>query len=235
MSLLLAAVQASRESARRATCANNIKNHVLALADYCALQQRFPAGQQIVSGTEYSWCVTVLPQLEQAALAARIDRTQPWTAAANQGVAATNLRIFRCPSALNKFDGKMDYGGMAGSMLGDGEALDNGILINVGRNRGRPDSVRVGEVTDGMSNTIIVGECSDRDENGSGRWISGLNCFSHDNGGINANRNDIYSNHLGGAYAGFADGKVQFLSTATDARVIGAWCTRGGGETIGNF
>jgi prepilin-type N-terminal cleavage/methylation domain-containing protein len=237
MSLLLAAVQASRDAARRATCANNIKNHVLAIADYCAIQQRFPAGQQLANGTEYSWCVAVLPQLEQAALANSLDRTKPWTAPVNQAAAATNLRIFRCPGGVKKFDGKTDYGGLAGSMLGDGEALDNGILFSVGRGRGRgrPDSVRVGEVTDGLSNTIVVGECIDREEDGSGRWVSGLNCLSHDNGSINANRNDMFSNHLGGAYAGFADGRVQFLSTATEPRVIGAWCTRGGGETIGNF
>jgi prepilin-type N-terminal cleavage/methylation domain-containing protein len=235
MSLLLAAVQASRDAARRATCANNIKNHVLALADYCSLQQRFPAGQQISGPTEYSWCVTVLPQLEQTAIAGRLDRTKPWTDPVNQDAAATNLRIFRCPAALRKFDGKTDYGGISGSILGDGAWIDSGILINVGRPRGRLDSVRVGEVTDGMSNTLIVGECSDRDEDGAGRWVSGRNCVSHDNGGINASPNDIFSNHLGGAYAAFADGKVQFLSTSTDERVVGAWCTRGGGETTGNF
>src|SRR5437870_1892494 len=65
MSLLLAAVQASREVARRAQCANQIKNQMLALQNFHSAMQRFPAGKQITSVGEYSWCLETLPYLEQ--------------------------------------------------------------------------------------------------------------------------------------------------------------------------
>jgi len=240
VALLLVGVQASRESARRTQCASNLKNQALALHEFSAVQQTYPAGRRNARRTEYSWCVEVLPQLEQSALARSFDRAKPWDAPANQELADTTLRIFRCPSALQKFPGKTDYGGILGSILSNaslqGIGLDNGVLIEVGRRRGRTSSVRLGEITDGLSNTIAIAECSDRDAAGGGRWVSGLNCFSQDNGGVNATRgDDIYSYHPGGAYAAFADGRVQLLGKTTSEFILGALCTRSGGELLTEF
>jgi prepilin-type N-terminal cleavage/methylation domain-containing protein/prepilin-type processing-associated H-X9-DG protein len=240
MSLMLAAVQASRETARRASCANNIKNQGLALQEYCALHQRFPAGITVAKGVEYSWCVESLSFIDQDSLVSSLDRSKPWEDPANYKASHANLKIFRCPSALKKFEGKTDYGGIMGSILSgatiNGIGLDNGILVEVSRASRRPLSVRLGEITDGTSNTIVIGECSDRDADGGGRWVSGLNCFSQDNGGVNATLgDDLYSYHPGGAYAAFADGRVQFLSKNTADFVLGAICTRSGGELVNDF
>lgn len=237
MSLLLVGVQASRESARRMQCSNNLKNQALALHEFAAATQTYPAGKRISRQTEYAWCVDVLPQLEQFALARGLDRTQTWDATVNLDIADTTLRIFRCPSALLKFSGKTDYGGVMGSILSgasiQGVGLDNGILIEAGRLRGRPTGVRFSEVTDGLSSTIAVAESADREADGGGRWISGRNCFSQDNGGVNATRgDDIYSFHPHGANTAFADGRVQFLSQGTAEYLLGAFCTRSGGELI---
>src|SRR4051812_16156828 len=78
MSLLLAGVQASRDMARRAQCANNLRNQVLGLQNVCALFQCFPAGRLVKQNTEYSWCLDILPYVEQSPLAAEFDRTKPW-------------------------------------------------------------------------------------------------------------------------------------------------------------
>lgn len=240
MSLLLCGVQASRDAARRAQCANNLRNQVLSLQNFCATFQSFPAGRVISKGTEYSWCFEVLPYMDQGALAAQFDRTKPWSAGQNAALADTSLRIYRCPGALKKGPGKTDYGGIMGSTLSD-VSVDligfyNGILIEAGKPGGRPDAVRLGEVSDGTSNTIAIAESCDRGAAELARWVSGLNCFSHENGQVNGQRGDsIFSNHLGGAYAAFADGKVQFLSSSTALNVLGAICTRNGGETVTDY
>ena len=241
MSLLLAAVQASREAARRAACANNLRSQVLGLQNFTATFERFPAGRMLVNGIEYSWCYETLDYLEQGPLAKRFDRAKPWNAPGGNAEAAdTSLRIFRCPSALKKAPGKTDYGGITGSVLSEmpieGIGLDNGILVEVGRVGGRQSPIRFGEVTDGVSNTIAIAESSDRGAKEPMRWVSGFNCFSHDDGRINNHQgDDIFSYHPGGAYVAFADGKVRFLSTHTAEYVIGALCTRCGAEVVTDF
>src|SRR5205085_10956880 len=95
MSLLLAGVQASREMARKTSCSNNLRNQILALQEFVAAQQRFPAGREYSPLREYSWCVEVLPQLEQTALYQRYDRNKPWSdPAGNQSIAQSSLRVF---------------------------------------------------------------------------------------------------------------------------------------------
>jgi len=234
MSLLLAGVQACRETARRIKCANNMRNQVLALQEHCASHTRYPAGRTLTKAGEYSWCLDVLPCLDQSALLGSFDRTRHWSdPARNLAVADTNLAIFKCPSAITKFNGKMDYVGILGSLLPGfvvaGQENDNGVLIEIGARRRYP--VSPGEISDGASHTILVAECCDREAQWGGRWISGFNCSSHNNGGINDRKGgDIHSLHPNGAYVGFADGRIQFLTENTDEFIIGSICTRAGGE-----
>jgi prepilin-type N-terminal cleavage/methylation domain-containing protein len=236
ISLLLAAVQATRELARKAGCGNNLREQLFALQEFQAAHNRFPAGRQMTNVGEYSWCLETLPVLEQTALYARFDRTRPWMDPANHTVAGANLRVFRCPSALKKFDGKTDYGGITGSSITVTTGFDfsNGVLIEIGRLR--RDFLTEAEIVDGTSQTILIAEAADGDENAGGRWISGYNCFSHDNGPINGPLGgDIFSRHPAGAFVGLADGSVKFLSQDTAVFVVGALCTRNGGESVNGF
>jgi prepilin-type N-terminal cleavage/methylation domain-containing protein len=236
MSLLLAAVQASRDAARKTTCSNNLRNQVLGLHEFVAAQQRFPAGREYSTVREYSWCVELLPHLEQTALYQRFDRTRPWNDPRNQPITDTNLPIFRCSSALKKFNGKTDYGGIQGSSITVVGRFDfaNGVLLEVGRKR--HNYLTPAGITDGLSQTICISECTDRAADEGGLWITGYNCFSHDNGGVNAPAaDDIGSRHAQGAFVAFADGKIHFLSQNTDAYVVGALCTRNGGESVSGY
>lgn len=61
--LLLPAVQAARESARRSTCSNNLAQLGKAAAAYEAANGHFPPGA--IGASAYSWIVAILPQLEQ--------------------------------------------------------------------------------------------------------------------------------------------------------------------------
>jgi prepilin-type N-terminal cleavage/methylation domain-containing protein len=238
VALLLPAVQSVRESARKTTCANNLHNHALALQAFHAAMNRFPPGRHFTtSSVEYSWCYELLPYLEQPALYARFNRQKAWSdTGGNLDAAQALLPIFRCPSAITKFPGKIDYGGITGSSLPVTQGFDfqNGVMVEVGQKR--VTYLNQAEILDGTSQTLIVGECADRGPNEGGLWVSGLNCFSHDNGSVNGQvGGDISSRHPQGAFAAFADGRVQFLTQSIAGDVVGALCTRNGGETVNAF
>jgi prepilin-type N-terminal cleavage/methylation domain-containing protein/prepilin-type processing-associated H-X9-DG protein len=123
VSLLLPAVQAARESARRVQCVNNLKQMGLALAGYESALGVFPpsyvadpkavgaaygisypdGGMNAPPG--YAWGTLLLPQLEQAPLYASINVNLPCWAPDNTTAARTKLRVFVCPDAVGGSDG----------------------------------------------------------------------------------------------------------------------------------
>jgi prepilin-type N-terminal cleavage/methylation domain-containing protein len=237
--LLMPAVQYARESARRVQCENNIRQQLLGLQTFHATRRTFPAGRQLVLGGNYSWCVELLPYLEQDPLAQRFNKSRPWNdPGGNWDVARISLEMFRCPTSFLKFAGDTDYGGIMGSLLAGTPVpgvfdYENGVMIEVGGKYSSP--ISFGEILDGASNTILVAESSDRVMEQGGMWASGQNCFSHDNGQINVNPGEIFSCHAGGSFVGFADGRVRFLHKEVAAPIVGSICTRNGSEILGDF
>src|SRR3712207_4243334 len=80
VALLLPAIQAAREAARRNTCQNHIRQLGLALLNYHDSKGKFPPSVQLPQGTggmnaphlgtkhQANWAISVLPQMEQGAL-----------------------------------------------------------------------------------------------------------------------------------------------------------------------
>src|SRR5436190_2439144 len=66
LAMILPAVSASREAARKTQCANNLRQVGVALHNYHDVFTRFPAGAS--SANQLSWHVSILPQLEQSNL-----------------------------------------------------------------------------------------------------------------------------------------------------------------------
>jgi prepilin-type N-terminal cleavage/methylation domain-containing protein len=119
VALLLPAVQAAREAARRAHCANNLKQIGLAMNAYMSSHTTFPSGYICPShnaDTSSSWCrrspteycrapwtALILPYVEETNRYNLLDFTKPFTTAAFT-VAAPNDRadglvpVYRCPS-----------------------------------------------------------------------------------------------------------------------------------------
>ena len=181
IALLLPAVQAAREAARRSQCQNNLKQIGLALHNYHDTFNEFPPGDVrsfLPNGTlvnpndpSFAWSVMILPQLEQGnlfeALNSRVRTLGTVMNDTNQAtgirLVQTTLPVFVCPSdpgePLNRdrpfqqsgpnprpnFLARSSYPGNAGD---DG---DHGIFFESRR-------VKFGDVIDGLSNTIIVGE-----------------------------------------------------------------------------
>jgi prepilin-type N-terminal cleavage/methylation domain-containing protein/prepilin-type processing-associated H-X9-DG protein len=177
--LLLPAVQKVREAASRTQCVNNLKQIGLGFHNYHDVLGRFPDGGKngceapvhpnIAStcgpGTQYesavyiypgqpvpqnrvewSWTYFILPYIEQDNLFRTTNHTV---------VRRTPVKVYFCPSrrapVANGNAAKGDYAGNAGSSNSD--ANTNGVVVRSGLLK-----VTMAGITDGTSNTVMVGE-----------------------------------------------------------------------------
>jgi prepilin-type N-terminal cleavage/methylation domain-containing protein/prepilin-type processing-associated H-X9-DG protein len=179
VALLLPAVQMAREAARRAQCTNNIRQVGLAIHNYESTFSRLPTAGQ---GTDFSTSppsttfdqqslfTVILPYVEQGNTFQRFDLSFAYNAAP-QNIAAAKQPIssFVCPTKglrLQSTDqqgfGCTDYGPIYYVDIDPVTGLQNkatraeGALVKGGS--------RMSEVTDGLSNTVFVGEDNGRDE-----------------------------------------------------------------------
>jgi prepilin-type N-terminal cleavage/methylation domain-containing protein/prepilin-type processing-associated H-X9-DG protein len=239
--MTLPAVQRARESARRASCGNNIRQCTLGVLAYDAARRSYPPGGDLIprgttlpKGTQHSWSTFILPYIEETALASRIDLRKAWDdPAGNDAASDAAIGLFTCPGSVVTSIGKADYAGISGAwIMMDGvpffgpAGLSNGTLVTVD-DTVKP--VRQSSVSDGTSHTLLLGESIDRadrddvgdDDNKAGRW-AWLNCFAQSQGFVNGRRLDIHSNHPGGAHVSFADGRIGFLTDTTEPAVLSA-------------
>jgi len=104
VALLLPAIQAAREAARRMQCTNNIKQIVTAMHSYHDTHGCLPYNNKAYSprnGPGNSWMAAILPYLEQQALYDRIDFFHS-TAPVNFEIEKTVVPTFLCPSDSNE-------------------------------------------------------------------------------------------------------------------------------------
>ncbi len=189
VALLLPAVQAAREAARRMSCGNNLKQTALAIQNYHDTYKTFPplrGGQLVNGGTQpfgtnatsypgcpgwfnsagWSWRALILPYMEQQPLYDTINfervldttcyaHPQPHYSSTPQ---ARYVRIpsFECPSEPqppNGQDAPTNYAGIFGNSANPftSNLAQLGIFAGI-----QPPSFK--NLTDGASNTIIVGE-----------------------------------------------------------------------------
>ena len=107
VALLLPAIQAAREAARRTQCSNNMKNIGLALVNYIDVYKRLPAATQfrpkkpyplIDNGPGGTWVVAIWPFIEEQALYDKFDHTKASNNAKNKDIVAAPLPWLVCPS-----------------------------------------------------------------------------------------------------------------------------------------
>ncbi|MCI0357391.1 MAG: DUF1559 domain-containing protein [Planctomycetaceae bacterium] len=204
VALLLPAVQAAREAARRASCSNNLRQLGLAFHNYEDTYKAFPYAYTFFRQASapggmmaHSWGVMVLPFFEQTALESKYDYKLSLSVPANQAVISTHLNVMQCPSTpgrnrLHKFvvpagaidpgdggprlptsnltfdESAADYAPTSGvrgvysntayaNVPGGASGNRHGCLRNV-------DSTRMAQITDGTSNTILIGELAGRND-----------------------------------------------------------------------
>ncbi len=117
VALLLPAVQAARESSRRTSCANNLKEIGLALNGYVLVKGTFPPGveQKCYRCDAWNWCALILDYMEESNLASQLVFLQQPTAPPNNqpdGTGPTNqiVPIFLCPSTGRLAPYRLDDG-----------------------------------------------------------------------------------------------------------------------------
>jgi prepilin-type N-terminal cleavage/methylation domain-containing protein/prepilin-type processing-associated H-X9-DG protein len=189
VALLLPAVQAARESARRTQCLNHLVQVGVAFHNYHDTHRVFPPAYVIqpggggVNGTPdpdtrdagpgWAWGSLLLPFLEQSALYDTFDFSQPCWAAVNAAPARTTVGVFLCPSATGNTRQPFDLvSGSGGTLATFGRSCyvanagqEEPWLRTVDRYDGIADGplyrnsrTRVADVTDGLSNTVFIGE-----------------------------------------------------------------------------
>jgi len=112
IALLLPAVQAAREVARRAQCANHLKQNSLAMLNYQSAHQTFPSGfvdcaTKVSFSNTQGWLGTtawalILPFLEQVSVADKYNYEEYTLNVANQDIVSTTIPVFNCPTDDSK-------------------------------------------------------------------------------------------------------------------------------------
>lgn len=233
LGMLLPAVQAVRESARRTSCQNNMKNLSLACLNFESSRRAYPHGSSFVH--EHAWGTEILPFIEQTATYSNLDFDSAWDSAPqNITVSRRSIDTFSCPSSDKFYSGKTDYCGVSGSwrtVIPVPQFRHNGIFFAAVIENARP--VKMSEITDGTSHTICIAEGSETHEINGGYWADGANCFTHEENGVNAidrPSDEIVSDHPSGAFGAFCDGSVRFISQSVSVEIVSALCTRNGRE-----
>ena len=233
-SLMLPAVQAAREAARKVSCQNNLKQVGIALHAYHNTYRTLPTGcvewrawNSPPTHRQFAWSAFLLPFLELQNLHDQINFDVPFDAAENTHASSTRVSVYECPTATSRelVRGQSDYGGLFGEKLVDRNPADGLFLYEY--------ALRFRDVTDGLSVTVAVSE----DVGGpDSEWINGRNVFVQSHGINDSNAwigdNEIRSLHGGGAMLLFIDGHVQFVTESIDKKLLGSLITRAGREPV---
>jgi prepilin-type processing-associated H-X9-DG protein/prepilin-type N-terminal cleavage/methylation domain-containing protein len=265
--LLIPAVQKIRSYAQRLSCGNNLRQLGLALHQYHDAVGSLPAGCSFQQGKDpypsMSWMTKLLPFVEQDALweeaLAAFAQNRFFETPPHFEILGHQMSLYVCPAdpaSASPADliafhvAFTDYLGVEGRDLNS----KDGVLFLDSR-------VRFGDVTDGMSNTLLVGERPPSSDQDFGWWYAGWGQMQtgsadmtlgvrelrvHPNytacpsgpyefraGSINdvCDAFHFWSWHPGGANFLFVDGSIHFLRY-DDNPLMPALATRAGGEVV---
>jgi hypothetical protein len=216
IALLLPAVQAAREAARRAQCVNNLKQIGLAMHNYVSTYDSFPA-QAITDKAGkplLSWRVAILPFLEQKPLYDQFHLDEPWDSPHNKELIKLMPATYACPSRI------------AAAQTG---TTTYRVFTGPGAMFDPKAPTKLADVTDGLSNTLLVVESTD-----AVTWTKPDDLPFDPKADPRENRLfGAGSMHPGGFNALMGDGAVRFIKMSVAIPVIRALITKAGGEVVG--
>ena len=190
VALLLPAVQAAREAARRSSCSNNMRQWGLAFQNFHDTYGCLPPGKlgtvsataypnaihlkfNIPNGSEHGWVAFLLPFVEQGNVRDRYRLDVSWNNSANFEAIQTPLKLMNCPSTPNQkrtTTNKAACGDYATVSAVEATLVNAGFVDNL-----KSDMLfgalrtnqlyRFADITDGLSNTTWIAEDSGRPAN----------------------------------------------------------------------
>lgn len=257
VALLLPAVQAAREAARRTQCLNNLSQLGLAIHNYEFSHEVLPPGTinpegpilSLPQGNHTSWVVQILPYLEQNTLSRRFDVSKGAYAPENAEARAIPIQTLQCPSApmelMNEEHtvSQSSYAGCHHDVEAPIDANNHGLLFLNSR-------VRFSDIYDGSSHTFLVGEAASPDH-GLG-WVSGTRATLRNTSKIEDPHSMAYrhpndqplpetpplevggfgSFHPGGINVTFADGSTRFVTQGVSPELLRLYGHRADGELM---
>jgi prepilin-type processing-associated H-X9-DG protein len=167
--------------------------------------------------------VLILPFLEQEALYRQYRFDEPWNGPHNSALASQIPSVYRCPTEAPP-EAPPGVSKTSYAMIVGPHAISDG-----------PTPRKLGDVKDGLSNTIMVAECA-----GAGiQWLEprDLNAEKITNDGIGTGEyknppGGINSFHPGMAHVLFCDGAVHTIHSSVDEKTLKALLTIDGGEAV---
>lgn len=209
LALLLPAVQAARQAARRMASSNNEKNIMLALHNYHDTHGEFPPA--VIKDKDgkpmHSWRVLILPYIEQQGLYSQYDMNQPWDSPQNMQVANSMPQVYRSP---------LDTSNKPNSNI-------TSYLLFAGKGTvfGEEGKASIGNITDGTSNTVALTEV----DNSGIIWTQPVDLDAEKLDFVirdmrNQQPGQINSEAGGGVMMGFFDGSVRFMSSQTNPQEL---------------
>jgi prepilin-type N-terminal cleavage/methylation domain-containing protein len=284
--LLLPAVQQARQAAVRNQCQSNLRQIGIAMLSYAEARRGFPfaSGRPRIGtvahledrpeeGIDYirpqSWAISILPYIEQGALASLYEKyclaCPPETQ--EEEVVGARIEVY---NSASKMKGAVDFA----ALLGPGPASPdparrlegwfysasppasdfNGVLVpeGLGWNDAtgayttliRTKPIRMADITDGLSKTLVLAECGDYTVDGGGTWtqpryswpyISDVGRYTGQGAGVGASPLETSlkprSRLPGGVFQVLSgDGGVRPVAVDISGTLLQSLASRSGGE-----
>jgi len=233
IALLLPAVQAAREAAKRSQCTNHAKQTALALHNYHDVHKTFPPAaivqdlQNTGNLTGWGWLVFLMPYMEQKPLSDQLATTRRTVEmvvndTVDQPLLRTRIMNLRCPSDDAAWNAKQiltvdvataNYAACRGffNTTGTFSTRNNGVLYG-------NSTVRFPDILDGTANTFALGEKGQGTDSACWAGAGAIGNLNNVSASTRATLNDWSTNnafsslHPGGANFAMCDGSVRFIS-----------------------
>ena len=172
VALLLPAIQAAREAARRSVCINNVVQLLVAVQNYDSAYEVLPPGvtnptgpiRNEPKGMHHGWLIRLLPYIDEGNAYRLVDFNASVYGPENAAVRKLSPPVFRCPSHPGDVKGQSCYAGCHNDLEAPiNEDNQGSLFLN--------SFLRTVDILDGTSHTLIIGEkqCAPSDLG----WMSG--------------------------------------------------------------
>jgi prepilin-type N-terminal cleavage/methylation domain-containing protein len=275
VALLLPAIQAARESARKTSCRNNLRQLGVGLHNYETAFRRLPSGYAYAKGNQgnalgFSWATMLLPFIEENDKYQRFNFKLPIYDPANAAVRELHIASLLCPTDDVSPSGFVEMGderyAMACYVANFGTPdLDEDQEQKLGPSGPwgpfyRNSRTKLKEITDGLSQTLMVGERQNGPFRTAGShgvhveyettWagaVRDVNDNDDDHGHMvlfqtghtpnhpDSDDRDVSASHSGEALFLLCDGSVHSIPESIDKDVYFALGTMNGQETVAEF